>query len=112
MELQAEVNKAGLRSAMGSQVSVADARSGNQETMLRPPHPCQEFKQPAAFSGVGPDGKTIKKKRKERAINLNKVTNAHLPDLFSDLFSGGGKPPPENKGGPPAAPPAGGTESR
>ena len=63
-ELQAAVTTAGLRSALAS----------------------QGLKRPLAFKPLlGPDGKKIKKKRKERAVNMNKVTNAHLPSLFNGL---------------------------
>jgi hypothetical protein len=63
-ELQTAVTAAGLRSALASQA----------------------LKRPPAFkAGIGPDGKKIKKKRKERAVNMNKVTNAHLPSLFEGL---------------------------
>ena len=61
LELQGAVTKAGLRSALAF----------------------QELKRPtAAGPGFGRDGKK-KRQRKERAVNINKVTNAHLPGLFS-----------------------------
>jgi hypothetical protein len=61
LELQQEVTQAGLKSALAS----------------------QDLKRPAPVpSNFGKDGKK-RKPRKERAVNINKVTNAHLPGLFA-----------------------------
>ncbi|GAX83995.1 hypothetical protein CEUSTIGMA_g11420.t1 [Chlamydomonas eustigma] len=61
LELQQEVTQTGLKSALAS----------------------QELKRPAPMpSSFGKDGKK-RKPRKERAVNINKVTNAHLPGLFA-----------------------------
>ncbi|KAG1657192.1 hypothetical protein FOA52_003606 [Chlamydomonas sp. UWO 241] len=59
-ELQAAVVRQGLRSALAA----------------------QELKRHVPSDGKGKDGKK-KRPRKERAVNLAKVTNQHLPSLFN-----------------------------
>jgi hypothetical protein len=59
-ELQAAVQRAGLRSALAT----------------------QDTKRHVLTDGKGREGKR-KRPRKERAVNLAKVTNQHLPSLFN-----------------------------
>jgi hypothetical protein len=53
------------------------------KTGLRSALASQELKRPTLTAlSMGKDGKR-KRPRKERAVNINKVTNAHLPSLFT-----------------------------